>query len=186
MSLYKDTIENEWDQYCEIIKDRKNPFKEIMNNKFKVGDKVRVLEDDLMYSDYKKGQILTIENFSPDGNLYLGEYYLQPDHIELVRDFETGIKNATVKPDVTLISYIALEEISKTLMFGEIKHGRNNYKKGLPYSKFIGSAMRHLGKYNEGIDTDEESGENHIAHCAANLLMLLWTINNKPEMDDRS
>lgn len=180
-----------------------------MENNLKVGDKVKVNALYFQETDYgdsgpKKDEILTLLKIHKDssfqnctvsfvttdsGYIYDKEgpvWYVNSTHLDLVKSGNLlGTKNSIEKPDVTMIPYIALEEISKTLMFGETKHGRNNYKKGLPYSKFIGSAMRHLGKYNDGIDTDEESGENHIAHCAANLLMLLWTINNKPEMDDR-
>jgi hypothetical protein len=45
--------------------------------------------------------------------------------------------------------------------------------------------MRHLNAYLWGENEDPESGLSHLAHCAANLNMLMWMVKNKPELDNR-
>ena len=96
-----------------------------------------------------------------------------------------GIKHDQGKPDLTMIPYEALEEIAKVLMFGATKYDKNNWKKGISTTRLIASAMRHLGQFNSGIDTDNESSLSHVAHAATNLLMLIWMMKHKKELDDR-
>ena len=43
----------------------------------------------------------------------------------------------------------------------------------------IDSAFRHLAKYVEGMDD-----EDHLCAAATNLIMAMWTEENKPEMQD--
>lgn len=89
------------------------------------------------------------------------------------------------KPSLDLIEYEFLEELAKVLDYGASKYGRANWKHGLKYSRIISAAMRHLHKFNAGIDLDEETKLSHLAHVAANLMFLLYYQNHKKEMDDR-
>ena len=98
----------------------------------------------------------------------------------------TGVKHDQGKPDLSMIPYEALEEIAKVLMFGATKYDKNNWKKGINSTRLAGAALRHLGKWCDGVDIDSESSENHIAHAATNLLMLIWMLKHKPELDDRA
>lgn len=66
----------------------------------------------------------------------------------------------------------ALNEVAKIFTYGCKKYGAHNWRAGLAHSRLISAAMRHLCAYNSGEDIDPESGLPHIAHAAANLLML--------------
>ena len=90
------------------------------------------------------------------------------------------------KPDLSLIPYEALEELAKVLMYGEKKYGRWNWKKKLNYSRLTSAALRHIHKFNSGIDRDDESGELHLSHAACNLFFLIYFLKNKiKDIDDR-
>lgn len=96
-----------------------------------------------------------------------------------------AIKHDKGKAKLSLLPYDALAEVSKAMDFGASKYGKHNYKQGMEYSRLIDAALRHLNQYAAGIDLDDESNLNHLSHCVSNLLMLLWMVKNKPEMDDR-
>lgn len=99
---------------------------------------------------------------------------------------KSGTKHDNGKPQLDLLPMEALEEISKVLTFGLQKYSKDNWKGGLEYSRLIAAALRHIYKFNSKIDTDDESGENHIAHAACNLMFLLYFIRqNRKDLDDR-
>jgi hypothetical protein len=98
---------------------------------------------------------------------------------------QDGIKFDDQKVPLDLIPYEALEEIGKVLAHGMVKYKRANWAGGINHSRLIAAALRHLGQYNSGQDTDSESNLNHVAHAATNLVFLLWMIKNRPDLDDR-
>lgn len=89
------------------------------------------------------------------------------------------------KIPIDLIPSEALFEIGEVLKFGKEKYGRSNWSKGIQHSRLIAAAMRHLLQYNSGENLDKESGRSHIAHCATNLVMLLWLMEHRKDLDDR-
>lgn len=62
---------------------------------------------------------------------------------------------------------------------GAEKYGFNNWQKGMPVMVYIGSLSRHLFKFLAGW-TDEP----HETAIMWNILALMWTVQNKPEMND--
>lgn len=97
-----------------------------------------------------------------------------------------GTKFDAEKPDLSLLPYEALEEISKALMFGAKRYGRNNWKKKIEYTRLISAAMRHIGKFNSGQDLDDESNLNHLSHACCNLIFIIsYMKNNIKDNDDR-
>lgn len=79
----------------------------------------------------------------------------------------------------------ALEEVAKVLQFGALKYDPWNWTKGMDWLRLYGATLRHMQKWHRGIDEDEESGINHLAHAACNLLFLLWYSKHKKELDNR-
>lgn len=75
--------------------------------------------------------------------------------------------------------YEMLLEVSKHYEDGAKKYSENNWMKGLPLHSFINSGLRHFFKYLRG-DTDEP----HDRAFVWNILGAIWTIQNKPELDD--
>lgn len=62
---------------------------------------------------------------------------------------------------------------------GAKKYSDRNWEKGMPTHRYVDSAMRHFIKLLRG-DTDEP----HDRAFVWNIFSLLWTLENKPELDD--
>lgn len=75
-----------------------------------------------------------------------------------VRDTRTG------KGRFDLISPFVMLDQAQLLEQGAIKYGDRNWEKGMPFSRFLDSALRHLNKFVLGY-TDE----NHLAQAIWNL-----------------
>lgn len=70
-------------------------------------------------------------------------------------------------------------EVAKHYEDGARKYGDNNWRKGIPVSRYIDSGIRHLLKYYRG-DNDEP----HDRAFVWNMLGAIWTFNNRPECID--
>lgn len=70
-------------------------------------------------------------------------------------------------------------ELSKHFAEGMKKYGKDNWKKGIPISSYMDSGIRHYLKVLAGW-TDE----NHCRAFVWNMMCAIWTMNNKPELDD--
>ena len=66
-----------------------------------------------------------------------------------------------------------LEEMTVAMEYGEQKYGRNNWKKGMEWSRLVDAAQRHGLAIVRGEDIDAESGNRHVAHMLASIHMLL-------------
>jgi len=96
-----------------------------------------------------------------------------------------------------LISGIALEEIAKVYTAGAEKYtdyaedgsitydGSNNWRKGLKWMDCIASAKRHIEKFVNGTDVDEETSTLHLANACWNLMSILDFYKTYPQGDDR-
>jgi len=73
----------------------------------------------------------------------------------------------------------ALLEVSKQFEDGARKYFDRNFEKGINLHCFVDSAIRHYLKFRRG-DNDEP----HERACLWNLLSLLWTHTNHPELND--
>lgn len=89
------------------------------------------------------------------------------------------------KPRYDLLSSIALDEWARVMTFGALKYDPNNWRKGMDWSRVIGSMSRHVAAFNAGQTIDPESGLNHMAHVMANAAFLLEYERTHPERDDR-
>ena len=80
-----------------------------------------------------------------------------------------------------------LEEVGKVFTKAALsgKYEEYNYRKGLPWTEVLASLKRHIISFEKGKDFDDESGELHMAHAAANAAMLLHYYVHAPHFDDR-
>ena len=83
------------------------------------------------------------------------------------KKFDTG------KADLSLNPLIALEQMARAFMLGEVKYGRYNYTAGMDASRLVGAALRHVHQWNDGEDLDPESKASHLGHALACIAMLL-------------
>jgi hypothetical protein len=73
----------------------------------------------------------------------------------------------------------ALLEVSIHFEEGCKKYGERNWQKGIPLHSFVDSAIRHYLKFLRGDDD-----ERHDRAFLWNILCAMWTVRNKPELDD--
>lgn len=81
-----------------------------------------------------------------------------------VRDLRGG------KGRFDLIPWSVIRAIAIHFEKGAVKYGDNNWRKGIPLSKFLDSAARHLGQLIEGQDD-----ENHAVSAIWNLICFYET-----------
>lgn len=70
-------------------------------------------------------------------------------------------------------------EVAKHFEEGCLKYGENNWKKGIPISRYMDSGIRHYLKVKMGM-----VDERHDRAFVWNILCAMWTYENIPEMDD--
>lgn len=88
------------------------------------------------------------------------------------QEFQTGARRDTQKGKgrFDLVSPVALERLAKWLELGATKYGDRNWEKGIPLSRYMDSALRHLNKYLAGM-----RDEDHLAAAAFNVFGLIHT-----------
>lgn len=74
-------------------------------------------------------------------------------------------------PESLRLACIAME-------YGAAKpeYGRNNWKKGMVWSRYLDAAMRHLLALLHGEETDKDSGNPHLAHAFGSMQMLFGNL----------
>lgn len=73
----------------------------------------------------------------------------------------------------------AVLEVSVHYEQGCNKYGERNWEKGIPAHSYVDSGVRHLMKYLDGWND-----ERHDRAFIWNMLGLIWTHKNKPELLD--
>ena len=96
-----------------------------------------------------------------------------------------AIKHDSGKQRVDLLPTAPLLMIADVLGFGAEKYSAHNWRNGFDQSRLIGATMRHLLAYNDGENTDPESGLSHISHAGCCILFLLEHIAKDIGRDDR-
>lgn len=81
-----------------------------------------------------------------------------------------------------LISPFALMRLAKHYEAGAKKYTPRNWEKGIPFSRYLDSAMRHLNKYLMGMND-----EDHLAAAAWNIIAIMhheelgqWDLDDLP------
>jgi hypothetical protein len=91
------------------------------------------------------------------------------------QDYGTGATrdNANGKGRFDLVPDIALTRVVKVYERGGLNHGDRNWEKGLPLSRLIDSAIRHIIQYKMSKYTPELRDEDHLAHAIWNLMAVI-------------
>lgn len=66
------------------------------------------------------------------------------------------------------IPQVMLDEVAKVLTTGAARYGRDNFYKGMPFSRVMDSLLRHVFAYRRG-----ERDEPHLAQAICNLTFLI-------------
>lgn len=76
--------------------------------------------------------------------------------------------------------------LGEVLTAARSKYEEGNWMKPTKFSTPYESAMRHLMKFWDGTELDEETGKHHLLHAATNLMFLYYHSQNGEEgSDDR-
>lgn len=102
----------------------------------------------------------------------------------------TGAKRSNLYPpgekfparyDLLFRNASAMRRVAETYGEGEAKYGADNWMNGFPESVYVSHAIEHIRLHLAG-----DIGEDHLAHAAWNIMALMWTQENKPELIDRT
>jgi len=121
----------------------------------------------------------------------LAERYKQQTMVLAALDAEIaapsvgGDKHDKGKPRLDLLNRELLEEMGHVLAFGAEKYGAWNWQQGIPISRLIAAALRHLVAYSDGESIDAESDRNHLGHAGCCLMFALWMERHRSNLDDR-
>ena len=74
----------------------------------------------------------------------------------------------TGKGRYDLISPFGIDRIAKWYELGAQKYAARNWEKGMPFSRYVDSAKRHLNKYIMGMED-----EDHLAAACWNLIAIM-------------
>lgn len=119
---------------------------------------------------------------------YLGEF--KPELMEIFLSINSFARGVTDKRSIykaintfcCLTNWTVFQmllEVSKHYEQGANKYAERNWEKGIPAHCYIDSGLRHLIKW-----ADEWDDEPHDRAFVWNMMCLLWTIENKPELND--
>lgn len=107
-----------------------------------------------------------------------------PSEIDIA-DKALGLKYDDGKPRVDLVDPYFYLEMGRVLGYGASKYADENWRRGIPVKKLIGSMERHIAEFKRGQAIDVESLFENLAHVAINCMMASWMVVNRPELDDR-
>lgn len=95
-------------------------------------------------------------------------------------EFSTGaVRDAmSGKGCPSLIPIDALRAVSRRFEDGATKYGRDNWKKGIPLSRYVDSLYRHLWQFMEG-DTSEDHGGAVIWNAMCLIQTEKWIAEGK-------
>lgn len=90
------------------------------------------------------------------------------------------------KPGMGAVPVAPLLLVGEVMRQGAEKYGITNWRKDpVSASTYYDAAMRHLMAWWDGENTDRESNLPHLAHAAANMLILLDARISDDLIDDR-
>ena len=96
-----------------------------------------------------------------------------------------GLRYNEGKPPMELIPPEALWAMAEVLGVGAKKYARRNWERGMSWGTVYACLFRHLLKWFQGQDRDEESGCSHLDHVLWNAMALVVYERRKIGTDDR-
>lgn len=96
-----------------------------------------------------------------------------------------GIKHDDGKTQWHLLPLEAVEGAVRVMMHGAKKYSAYNWANGMPYTRVLDAAMRHINAIYQGEDKDPDSGLDHVDHALCELIFLKYYMLHKKGEDDR-
>jgi len=97
-----------------------------------------------------------------------------------------AIKLDDGKLQYSSIPILALEEVCKSFTYGAKKYGQFNYSKGIEFTRLLDASIRHTIAVLKSEDIDNESGNYHLSHAIASLMMALESQLTNQILDNRN
>ena len=98
---------------------------------------------------------------------------------------DEAIKHDSGKPQLSMLPREGLEMAARAFEYGARKYGRGNFRNGpMAYSRLTDAALRHITAMANGEWLDSESGNPHLSHAIASLMMLAFQAAHHPEAND--
>lgn len=96
-----------------------------------------------------------------------------------------GRKLDAGKAPIGLIAGKWIKGVADILEFGRTKYAAHNWRQGITYSRLFDAMQRHAWAWNEGEDTDPETGQSHLLHLSCCAMFLYIMTIERSELDDR-
>lgn len=126
---------------------------------------------------------------------------VQSDYFQVVDQQEEKILDSLLRPSAENVTGVRLklgkvqphrtplhllDGVNRTWEFGDKKYPDQwNWTKAMAWSVPYDAALRHLSRWYMGETFDTESGQNHLNHAIANLLILVHAAEKHKDYDDR-
>lgn len=103
------------------------------------------------------------------------------------QEFDTGARRDTRegKGRFDLLSPFVAERLAGIFERGATKYGDRNWEKGMPISRFLDSAKRHINQFEKGLEDEDHLGQAIWNLCAILHIRAMIEINLHPAaLDD--
>lgn len=96
-------------------------------------------------------------------------------------EYDSGARRDTRagKGRYDLVPPVALKRVAKHYENGAVKYGDNNWRLGIPSSRFMDSLLRHANRYLDG-----ERDEDHLAAVIFNAMAIIYNEERNTEYHD--
>ena len=106
------------------------------------------------------------------------------DQVRII--WNRAVLTAEDQADLDLLPIKSLQAVARAMASGVNKHGLQGWRSHPPSWRLnYDATLRHLRKFWAGNDWDDESRELHLAHAAANILILIDMAQSSIGIDDR-
>lgn len=92
------------------------------------------------------------------------------------RAAKQATKHDNGKPRLDLLPPEALIEIANVFTHGAARYGDHNWRQGLPHSRTIAAALRHIMAFQGGADIDNGEGGTNCHHLACAIVELMFAL----------
>lgn len=121
-------------------------------------------------------QLKNLEELAKSHSLYIKQSGLEKQDIQVDAGF---IKHDTGKRRLSLIEPLFIQTLGDVITFGAEKYAPNNWRLCEDTSRYKDALLRHIFAYLGGERFDPETGIEHLAHAACNLMFLQYFDNIK-------
>jgi hypothetical protein len=96
-----------------------------------------------------------------------------------------AVKYDAGKPRYDLIPPEALDGLARLLTQGVESYGKDNWQKGLAWSRLYAALQRHAWKWFRGEDYDADDGQHHLLSVISSAMFLYASQAREIGCDDR-